>query len=208
MTGSIEGLYKVAKEDISKAAATFVDAFQHDPIWNTVFADYASEYNRARAVYETPVKYCLKYGSVYSISEKLEGVAAWVPGEFSNLPLWRVVRSGAALSGMKVGFKIAKQIMPIFKPIEKDRKENMKGKDYIYLFVLGVAQRYQGLGFGGKLLSALIAESKQSGKTLYLETETEKNVKLYEKFGFKLIKKTMLPVIDLPMWEMMREMDG
>ena len=108
---------------------------------------------------------------------------------------------------MKIGFKAAKQMMAIFKPIERDRKENMNGKEYVYLFVLGVAQEYQGQGIGGKLLRALITESERSGKALYLETETQKNVDMYERFGFKLIKKIMLPIIDLPMWEMALEID-
>ena len=39
---------------------------------------------------------------------------------------------------------------------------------------------------------------------LYLETETENNVAMYEKYGFKVVKKTTLPIINLPMWEMVR----
>jgi ribosomal protein S18 acetylase RimI-like enzyme len=205
MAGSFDGLYKVQKKDTQRAAATFVDAFQHDPIWNAVFANHKSEDRRVHAVYETPVKYCLRYGSVYSTSEELEGVAAWAPGELSDMALWRLIRCGGARSGMKIGLKIAKQMMPIFRPIEMDKKENMKGKDYIYLFIVGVAQKHQGQGFGGNLLRALITESERTGKALYLETETQKNVEMYDRLGFKLIKKITLPIVDLPMWEMVRE---
>jgi len=38
-----------------------------------------------------------------------------------------------------------------------------------------------------------------------LETETEDNVRFYEKYGFETVKKTNLLVVDLPMWEMKRE---
>ena len=55
------------------------------------------------------------------------------------------------------------------------------------------------------MIQTLIKKSQQTGVPLYLETETEDNVKLYERFGFKLVKQILLDKIDLPMWEMLRE---
>ncbi len=94
---------------------------------------------------------------------------------------------------------------PVFKPIEDDRKEKMKGSPFIYLPVIGVASEFQGQGCGGRLLSALIAESEQAGIPLYLETESERNVRWYERFGFESVKQINLPMINLPMWEMARK---
>ena len=92
--------------------------------------------------------------------------------------------------------------MPIFRPIEADRKEHMRGKSYIYLQVIGVAPTLQGQGYGGKLLRALFEQSEQAGVALYLETETEDNVRMYEHFGFRVIQEITLPVVNLPMWEL------
>ncbi|HSW35494.1 MAG TPA: GNAT family N-acetyltransferase [Candidatus Limnocylindrales bacterium] len=94
---------------------------------------------------------------------------------------------------------------PVFKPIEHDRKENMKGSSFIYLPAIGVASEFQGQGFGSRLLGALIIESERAGIPLYLETESEGNVRWYEKFGFESIKQVNLPVLNLPMWEMVRK---
>ena len=47
--------------------------------------------------------------------------------------------------------------------------------------------------------------SDQAGIPIYLETETENNVRLYEKFGFKTLDQRILPVVNLPVWEMKRE---
>jgi ribosomal protein S18 acetylase RimI-like enzyme len=81
----------------------------------------------------------------------------------------------------------------------------MKGRTYLYLMVLGVATEFQGQGFGGKLLRALIEKSEQAGVPIYVETETERNVKMYERFGFRVLKQITLPIINLPQWEMVRE---
>ncbi|HKL47080.1 MAG TPA: GNAT family N-acetyltransferase, partial [Candidatus Izemoplasmatales bacterium] len=57
----------------------------------------------------------------------------------------------------------------------------------------------------GKLLRALIAMTDEVKLPIYLETETENNVHLYERFGFKTLEKMALPVINQPMWTMLRE---
>ena len=94
---------------------------------------------------------------------------------------------------------------PVFKPVIEDRHEHMAGSTYLYLLVVGVATKLQGKGFGRKLIGAAIEKSEREGLQLYLETETEENVKMYEHFGFRLLKRITLPIVDLPMWEMVRK---
>jgi len=67
-------LYGVQKGDITRAGKVLADAFQHDPIWNKVFEGESDFEKRFRAFFESPVRYCLKYGEVYAPSENLEGV--------------------------------------------------------------------------------------------------------------------------------------
>ena len=81
----------------------------------------------------------------------------------------------------------------------------MRGREYIYLFVIGVALELQGQGFGRKLLSALIEESQEAGIPIYTETQTERNVRFYERLGFKQLDRIALPIIDLSQWELIRE---
>jgi ribosomal protein S18 acetylase RimI-like enzyme len=203
----IENLYKVQKKDISKAGAVLADAFQHDPVWNKFFKGEA-KIEQKGTVFESPIRYCLKYGEVYATSEHLEGVAVWVPGDLADMTIWRLIRSGAIISGMKamkVFTRLAWKKGLVFEPMQADRKANMRGRPFIYLMIIGVASEFQGQGFGGKLLGALIEESEQAGIPIYVETEPEKNVRMYERFGFRSVNQITLPILDLPMWEMVRE---
>ena len=207
MSGQIEDLYKVQKTDIPKAGVVLANAFQHDPVWKLVFRDEARLEQRG-VLFESPIKYCLKYGEVYAPSEHLEGVALWVPGDLADLTIWRMIRSGSIISGMKAMkacTELARKQGRIFGPLQADRKAHMKGRAYIYLMVLGVATEFQGQGFGGKLLRALIEKSEQARVPIYVETETERNVGMYEGFGFRVLKQITLPIINLPQWEMVRE---
>ncbi len=202
MSEKLDGLYRLQKKDAQRAGAVLTDAFQHDPVWNVIFDGVNPE--RRIGAFETPVRYCLKYGEVCAPSAALEGVAAWVPGEMADMTPWRVLLSGAMWAGMRMGMTATRKMMPVFAPIEADRKATMQGNPFIYLLVIGVAPQFQGQGFAGKLLRALIEKSEQAGVPLYLETETENNVRMYEHLGFAVVKEIVLPIINLPMWKMVR----
>jgi ribosomal protein S18 acetylase RimI-like enzyme len=203
MSGELDSLYRLQKRDIPRAAAVLADAFRHDPVWDAIMCGVEPE-KRAYA-FETPVRYGLRYGEVYAPSANLEGVAGWVPGTLADMTFWRVLRSGAMWPGLRIGTQVARKMLPIFRPIEADRRAHMQAKSYIYLQVIGVTPTLQGQGYGGKLLRTLIEQSDQAGVPIYLETETEDNVSMYERFGFQVLKEITLPVISLPMWEMVRE---
>lgn len=203
ISGQLENLYKVKKKDIPKAGSVLADAFQHDPVWEKVLE--GTKPDQRRAFFESPVRYGLKYGEVYAPSERLEGIAAWLPCNFADMTVWRGIRSGSFASGMKLGMKTLMKMKPIFEPLEADRRENMKGRVYIYLMIIGVASEFQGQGHGGKLLRALIEESEHVGFPIYIETATMRNVRMYEKFGFKRLGQMTHPIINVPQWELVRE---
>jgi ribosomal protein S18 acetylase RimI-like enzyme len=103
--------------------------------------------------------------------------------------------------------KIKKKLMKILKvtgEIMDEDKKNLNIGPYIYLLAIGVAQAHHGKGLGGKMLRALIEKADAEGKAIYLETDTEENVSLYERFGFYIVKEIILPDLQIPMWEMAR----
>lgn len=202
----MQQLHQVNKGELVQAGLVMTDAFQNDPVFTAIFEDATLE--QRRAFFTTPVQYSMKYGQVKATSSQLEGVAAWVPGQYATMTLPRLILSGAFLTGMKMGTQISQRVATVFKPTDQDREELMRGRDYLYLVMIGVAPQYQGQGFGKQLLHAVIYESERSGLPVYLETETEENVSIYEHFGFTVIDKVTLPLIDLPMWEMIREPAG
>ena len=197
-------LYGVKKADITRVGKVLADAFRQDPLWKKIYEGESDFEKKFCAFFEVPVRYCLKYGEVYAPSEELEGIVAWVPGKYADMTAWRILISGALGAAIRMGANASKKMGPIFKPITEDRDAHMAGYNFLYLFVVGVATDFQGRGYGRKLIGAAIEKSEREGLQLYLETETEENVKMYEHFGFKLLKRITLPIVDLPMWEMIR----
>jgi ribosomal protein S18 acetylase RimI-like enzyme len=202
----MDSVYQLHKHEAAQAGVVLNQAFQDDPVFNAIFTGATPE--QRIAFFTTPVVYSLKYGQVFAPSEQLEGIAAWVPGKYAEMGFMRLLLSGAFWPGMKMGMELSQKIATVFKPVDEDRKVQMRGRDYLYLLIIGVAPQHQGQGFGGQLLKTLFADSEQTGLPIYLETETQENVSLYQHLGFKVINKVNLPLIDLPMWEMIREPTG
>jgi ribosomal protein S18 acetylase RimI-like enzyme len=202
MNTGIDKLYTLEADDIPQAVNVLFDAFQHDPVFNAIFEGATRE--QRNPLYETTVRYCLHYGQVWGSSPNLEGVAGWVRGKYASLTPWRMLVSGAIWPGLKMGQAYSQRMSKVFKPVDEGRKRHMAGKPFLYLFMIGVAGEHQGKGYGRVLLDEVIRFAEREGLPVYLETETEENVRLYEHFGFEVIEKVDLPLVHLPMWEMVR----
>lgn len=201
----LDTLYHLKKKDVPGAGRVLSRAFGNDPLWLKVFEGVPWLEERFGTFFLTPVRFCLKYGKLYGTSPELEGVAGLVPGSSSEMTVWRIISSGALWSAMKIGARVAKRLVVIDRVIKPDRNRMMKGREYLYLFILGVLPECQGKGFGGKILHALSEAADGAVLPVYLETETEENVRMYEKYGFTVVRKIMLDVLEVPMWEMVRE---
>jgi len=195
----ISDLYKIQKKDLKNAVNVLDNAFSEDSMWKEVFTDE----DKNRVLTEVMVRFCLKYGNVYSTSDNLEGVMAIAPHD-KEMNLFRIIRSGAFSLSIKISSE--SKIMKVLSNAVEEAKNSLNLGPHIHLLIMGVSQEFQGKGFGGKLLRALIEKAETERKPIYLETQKEENVSLYEKYGFSVNKKVILPEpLNLPMWLMVRD---
>ncbi|MFX1360010.1 MAG: GNAT family N-acetyltransferase [Promethearchaeota archaeon] len=193
-------LFKLSKKDVRKAADVLVSAYTEDPVMQIVF----KEDDDRRIQFKVMLKFCIKYGSVFATSDDFEGVMAILPHDKSDMSVSRIFLSGGFFLSLKL-MKFRKVMEQNIEAIE-DVKKNLDIGPYIYLFIVGVSQEFQGKGYGGKLLRALVEKADIESKPMYLETQTEKNVSLYEKYGFYVYKKKDLgEPMNLPFWFMVRD---
>lgn len=73
-----------------------------------------------------------------------------------------------------------------------------------YLSVLSVEPESQGLGHGSALIQPGLDRADEAGSGAYLETQREKNIGFYERFGFELVEKLVIDG-ELPVWLMWRK---
>jgi len=195
----ISDLYKIQKEDFKNAVNVLNNAFSEESMWKEVFNDE----DKNRILTEVMVRFCLKYGNVLATSDNLEGVMAIAPHD-KDMTALRVIRSGAFFLSMKIS-NDAKKMKVLSNAIE-EAKKSLNLDQYIHLLIMGVSQEFQRKGFGGKLIRAVIEKAETERKSIYLETQKEENINFYEKYGFSVKKKIILPEpLNLPMWLMVRD---
>ena len=193
-----DNLYKMQKKDLQNAVNVLTDAFSEESMWKEVFKNE----EKNRALTELMVRFCFKYGNVVSTSENIEGVMAIAPYD-KDMTTWRIIRCGAFFLSMRIA-REAKIMQVLTKAVEEAKKSLNLGP-YIHLLIMGVSQEFQGKGFGGQLLRAVIEKAEIENLPIYLETQKEANVSLYEKYGFSVKKKVILPdPLNLPMWLMIQ----
>lgn len=205
MTLTIDCLHHLEKKDIPRASRVLADAFHPDPVWETVFQDLSDTWEKELACFEVPVRYCMTYGYAVAPTAQIEGVAGLVPSGRDGMNMWQVVRSGAFGAALRMGSTAGQRLSTLFAPLLKGRRRHMRGRHYLYLLIVGVSPEHQHQGFGRQLIGAVIDESVRRNVPLYLETETETNVRMYQHLGFEVLEEITLPAVGLPMWQMVRE---
>ena len=195
----LDNLYPVSKKDLKDVCKVLGDAFSKDPLMEAW--DLKGE--EINTWYEMFIRYCLRYGSVYATSENFEGIMAILPSKYGIMTAWPMIRSGAIFPAMKIRKKFTKEMQETLKVLDEEKK-NFEIHPHIYLAVLGVAQKNQRKGFGGKVMRALIEMADNEGLPVYFETQTEGNVYFYKKFGFEVMKKITVPHFNINMWYMVR----
>lgn len=71
-----------------------------------------------------------------------------------------------------------------------------------HLGPVGVERELQGRGVGGALLAEFCARVDAAGGAAYLETDKERNVRFYARFGFRTVEAA--PTLGVPNWFMFR----
>jgi len=182
--------------EIAKASVLLSHAYNPTPI---TCAALGGQSEKQRSLLETGFKMELKKGTVFCAkeNEKILGVMRFVEypeckKEFllqglDLLPALLVLR-GKALRLRKWGSIWAK---------------NHPDKPHCHLETIGVLPERQGQGIGSLLLGHFCTYVDQLKQAAYLETDQPKNVRFYERFGFKIVEEAS--VLTVPNWFMWRD---
>ena len=204
MTVDLNNLFRLTKTQIKPAAEMMARAFHDDPGVVYYIPDVSERKNRSTYFFQFMIRYALLYGEVYATSPNLEGVAAWLPSEKVHMTLWRVIRSRGLSMQLKPGRKTASQVGSFGDYVLSIHKRHAPFR-HCYLLLLGVDSIYQGKGYASTLLKAMFARIDKENLPCYVETPNERNVPVYQHFGFKVVEESIVPNTKVTNWAMLRE---
>jgi ribosomal protein S18 acetylase RimI-like enzyme len=161
-----------------------------------------------RAVADTfasiSVSLCLKYGEVYMSSEKLEGVAAWLPPGKAPFGGWQIVRSVPLGILARFGRQGAGRMWAYGRSVDNLHRKLVPYPHW-YLQIIGVTPAYQGQGFSSRLLRPVLERIDRERMPCFLETNNEKNAAIYRRFGFGVVSEDKLPGTEVTSFAMLRK---
>ncbi len=184
-------MLKLEKKHIKSVSLMLSRAFKDD--LKDVFPD--PEERRVKTHYVNEFLLLLDYSNsrAFITSPQLEGIAVWMHSDKrKKRPFWRILTSGAIWPAIIIGSKALGKIQAFDQYVERKHKELAPNKHW-YLAVLAVDPQHQGKGYASKLLNEMLSYIDEEGLNCYVETEGEKNVSMYQHFGFEVVDEFVVP---------------
>jgi ribosomal protein S18 acetylase RimI-like enzyme len=203
-TTESNNLIRLQKDQIRPAAEMLARAFNDDAFFKKLVPDPEKRLAKAAHLFAFNLKIGIKYGEVYTTSSNLEGITMWMPPEGDNISLWRAIRCGVIPLVFRVGFGLMRKMNAADAYGERVRKR-LTPKRYWYLAVLGVDPDHQGKGHASAMMKPMLKRIDDEGLPCYLETDGEKNISMYQHFGFKHLEHIHVPEHDIEMDAMFKE---
>src|SRR5262249_41708940 len=118
-----------------------------------------------------------------------------------QIPFYQYITNGHDFLGV-FGPGRGMRVMSAMDHIEKRHPK----EPHYYLQAIGTDTAKQGKGFGGVVMRRHLAIADAKGLPAYLESSKEKNIPIYQSFGFEVTGEIRLPGGPLlyPMWRKAR----
>jgi len=179
---------KITEADRVRVVDMLARAFDDDPPINHVVRQDGRRAEAITAMMDMALaKMTLPFGETY-MTEDGAGAGLWnAPGQRPHGLAFELslVPAFLRITGPK-GFRRGMATMDLM-------EKNHPKEAHFYLMVLGVDPSEQGKGTGSSLLAPMAERLDAEGMPAYLESSKERNLPLYERFGFKVTQVNHLP---------------
>lgn len=196
------GLYLVPDERLDELAEIAADAYQNYPLhnWLTkgVYDPLAS-----KLIMKTTLAAMKKDAVIYADSEELNGFAVWVPLGFTGSKTMPFLFNGGLKLLMHSGLGIIRKLL-VYETFAMKLKKKHTGHVDWYLYNLSVGQSAQGKGIASKLMKPMLRFCDDEKMVVYLETNKEINVPVYQHYGFELNETNTIPGSSVLHYSMVR----
>jgi ribosomal protein S18 acetylase RimI-like enzyme len=196
-------LIRLTRKERDAGAAVLGRAFTGYKLLQYYFPDERERHTVADRFGVMAVSICLKYGEVYGTSERLEGVATWLPPWKAYVGTWQILRSVPLSTVFGFARRRADRMRAYGKYID-DLRRRLVPYPHWYLDMIGVDPPYQGQGFCSRLVRPVLERIDRERTPCYLETNAEKNVAIYRRFGFEVISEDRMPGLEMTTFGMLR----
>ena len=202
MFNDLDNLFKFDKTNFRLAGEVAARAYFEADDFSTSSKDPSKQMKYLTKLMNLTFQISVKFGSVYAPSKVIEGVAAWLPHDKVKLSNWQYIRHGALSVFFRAGNEGRKNLLRYSSLASKKHKQHANFP-HMYLYNVAIDPNYQGNGYASRLLTPMFAKLDENNLPCYLESP-ERNLALYEHFGFEVVEHISFPKNDNEMWLMLR----
>ena len=204
MNGQINKLLRLTWKDRDAGAVVLGRAFTEYELLQYYFHDERERRAVAVTLAFIELSVCLKYGEVYASSVRLEGVSAWLPPGKAPFGGLQIIRTVPLSVLFRLGRQGASRMWGYGRYVDNLHRKLVPYPHW-YLQIIGVDPAYQGQRFSSQLIRPMLERINQEHLSCFLETNTEKNVAIYRRFGFEVVSKDKIPGTELTIFAMLRK---
>ena len=188
-------------DDRSLLCEILAEAFKTNPSVNWVVGNRKGKQTRINLVVKYSVDKCLREGTAL-ISGNEKGAALYFLPDYSTFSFreiyWQVVLAIRVVGLFRV-FEIMKR--------ERFIKSKKRAVSHLYFWYLGVkSDTRDGKAFR-ELRDYVFELAKENGLPILIETSEPKNIKPYQRIGFKTYFKWEVPKKEMSVWFMQRNVE-
>lgn len=205
MKSNSSNLIRLTQVEIKQAAKMLAEVFYNEPVYVYFIPDADERKNKLHHHFALRLKHCISCGEAYATSPEMEGIAMWFPPEYSKLTLPKILLWGA-LSVLPALFSgsgreaISRQ-MSVNNYLNSLHAQ-ITSSNYWFLSSIGVNPRFQKRGYASALLKPMLSRFENENSFCFLDTQKEENIPLYEHFGFKIVKESIIAGTTIRTWVM------
>ena len=146
---------------------------------------------------------CAAYGNTF-LHPSGDGALTYPSGDSFPMGLWKELQTGFLAVPLNLGLKATLRLIKHEEEVEPWIRKNAS-KSMGYIWCIGVRPSAQGKGYSREMMDLAVKEMKEKGmEEIWLKTEDAKNVKIYEKLGFKVEKHVVAKSSGIDAWMMKR----
>jgi GNAT superfamily N-acetyltransferase len=191
-------------EQEESVASLLARAFLADPIFVHVEPDPAARGEFLRRFMASLVRRSHRLAVAMTTSPELLGVSLWKGPDLRTLSPAQLAMTGLGRIAEWLSPAAHERFERVFGAVDRALDEDVPEPCW-YLGVLGVAPEAQGQGLGSRLMAPGLARADHEGLPVTLETSLPRNLPLYRRHGFAVLRELPPAVTGGPVvWTMKR----
>ena len=186
-------LHRLRREDFDAVIRTLTECFFEDPLYKVLIPERAQRSEILPEVFDCDANELVQYCDLYSESPDVNGLIMLEdPAERKGVRKYLAERYFAYLTEQRLleddeSGEIAEHFRKAKDFLSSDWVGKV-GSNTIHIVYFAVRPSMRGKGIATKLMGAVQEYADQNHLMVSLETHNERNVKMYEHYGFKLFE--------------------